>query len=289
MDKIKTIQIQDKDYPEPLKKIIAPPKILYCRGELDLGGNPALAVVGPRRCSNYGRQATMEIVAELSRVGFIIISGMAKGIDTVAHQTALDSGGRTIAVLGTGINEKNIYPQENIGLSKKIIQKGGAIISEFPVGTPGHKGNFPLRNRIVSGLSLGTLVIEAKDRSGALITANHAFKQKRKVFALPGSIYSPNSSGCHTLIKKGAELVERAEDILKGLQLHLIISKKEISLDSKEEEIILNALKNKKAMHIDEIIEKIELDPAKVISTLTGLEIKGIIKNLSGNVYTLRT
>jgi DNA processing protein len=212
---------------------------------------------------------------------------MAHGIDTIAHQTALENNAKTIAVLGTGIDRKSIYPRENIELAEKIIEKGGAVISEFPPGTPGHKSNFPQRNRIVSGLSLGTIVIEAKFRSGALITANHAFQQKRKVFALPGSIYSPNSRGCHLLIKKGAKLVESAEDIINGLQLDLTIIKKEINPDNEEEKLIIEILRNKKAMGIDEIIEKTKLTPAKTSSTLTGLEIKKIIKNLGGNIFAL--
>ncbi len=284
---IKTVKKEDKDYPKKLKKIIDPPPVLYYRGNLDIENQPVLAVVGTRCCSDYGKQATMEIVADLSRIGFVIISGMAHGIDTIAHQTALDNGAKTIAVLGTGIDKKSIYPRENVGLAEKIIEKGGAVISEFPPGTPGHKSNFPQRNRIISGLSLGTLVIEAKQRSGALITANHAFEQRKKVFALPGSIYSPNSRGCNYLIKKGAQLIEQAEDILKTLQLDLTISKKEIKPENRVEEMILNILKNKKAMHIDELIEKTELSSPEVSSTLTGLEMKKIIKNLGANIFTI--
>jgi DNA processing protein len=288
MEKIQKIDINSPEYPKTLKKIIDPPRVLYYRGDLDTKDKPVFAVVGTRRCSDYGKQATMEIVSELSRVGFIIVSGMAHGIDTVAHQTALDNGAKTIAVLGTGIDKKSIYPQENIELAEKIIESKGAVISEFEPGTPGHKSNFPQRNRIISGLSLGTLVIEAKQRSGALITANYAFEQKKKVFALPGSIYCPNSRGCHYLIKKGAKLVENANDILQGLQLDLTISKKEIISDNKEEKLIIQTLRNQKAMSIDEIIEETKLAPAKVNSTLTGLEIKKIIKNLGGNVFAIK-
>jgi len=288
MEEIQKIDINNPLYPKPLKKIIDPPQNLYYRGNIDIEDGPVFAVVGTRRCSDYGRQATMEIVSELSRIGFIIVSGMARGIDTIAHQTALDNKARTIAVLGTGIDKKSIYPQENIELAEDIIKNGGAVISEFKPGTPGHKSNFPQRNRIISALSLGTIVIEAKFRSGALITANYAFKQRKKVFALPGSIYCPNSRGCHSLIKKGAILAENANDILQALQLNLTISKKEIISDSKEEKIIIKILCNKKAMSIDEIIEKTKLSPAKVNSTLTGLEIKKIIKNLGGNIFTIK-
>jgi DNA processing protein len=287
MEKIQKIDINSAQYPKALKKIIDPPRILYFMGNLDIKNKLAFAVVGTRRCSDYGKQATIEIVTDLSRAKFVIVSGMAHGIDTIAHQTALENNAKTIAVLGTGIDRKSIYPRENIELAEKIIEKGGAVISEFPPGTPGHKSNFPQRNRIVSGLSLGTIVIEAKFRSGALITANHAFQQKRKVFALPGSIYSPNSRGCHLLIKKGAKLVESAEDIINGLQLDLTIIKKEINPDNEEEKLIIEILRNKKAMGIDEIIEKTKLTPAKTSSTLTGLEIKKIIKNLGGNIFAL--
>jgi len=289
MEDIKIIQINEEGYPKPLKKIIDPPRVLYYRGDLEIQNKPVLAVVGTRRCSDYGKQATMEIVTGLSRAGFVIVSGMAHGIDTIVHQTALENNAKTIAVLGTGIDKKSIYPQENIGLAEKIIKSKGAVISEFPPGTPGHKSNFPQRNRIISGLSLGVLVIEAKQRSGALITANHGIRQGKIIFALPGSIYSPNSGGCHYLIKKGAKLVESADDIFKGLQLDLTIFKKEIKPDSREEEIILNSLTKKKAMNIDEIIEITKLSPAKVSSTLIGLEMKGIIKNLGGNVFTVKS
>jgi len=286
MDRINTVQIEDKNYPLLLKKIVDPPRVLYYKGSLDFQNKPVLAVVGTRRCSNYGKQATMEIVSELSGAGFVIISGMARGIDTIAHQTTLNNQAKTIAVLGTGIDKKSIYPRENIKLAEKIIQDGGTVISEFPPGTPGHKSNFPQRNRIISGLSLGTLVIEAKQRSGALITARHAFEQKRRVFALPGSIYCPNSRGCHLLIKKGAKLIENAEDIIKELQLNLSIKKIEVMPANEAEKLILNALKNK-ALSIDQIIETTKLKPAKVNSTLAALEMQEKIKNLGGNVYAL--
>jgi len=213
---IKKITLEDKNYPPLLKKIKNPPKTLYYLGKLEKKEN-GLAVVGTRKCSSYGKEVTTELVSELSEAGLTIVSGLAPGIDTLAHQTCLKTKRETIAVLGTGLDEKSIYPKSNLLLAKKILEERGALISEYPPGTRGTHFTFPQRNRIISGLSLGVVVVEAKEKSGALITANFAFSQKRKVFAIPGSIYSSNSRGCHLLIKKGAKLIEKAEDILKEL------------------------------------------------------------------------
>lgn len=283
---IKTIKKQDKEFPSALKKIIDPPELLYYRGSLELGNNPTIAVVGTRRCSNYGKQATIEIVSQLARAGFIIVSGMARGIDAIAHQSALDNQAKTIAILGTGLDKKTIYPQQNLKLAEEIVKQGGALISEFPAKTPGYKANFIQRNRLISGLALGVLVIEAKSRSGALNTANHAFKQGKKVFALPGSVYSLNSKGPHHLIKKGARLIESAEDILKELQMDLKLGKLKIKPESQEEETILKTLKNQ-ALNIDEIIKQSGLETSQAISVLTNLEAKDKIKNLGGNTFTI--
>ncbi|PIR71606.1 MAG: DNA-protecting protein DprA, partial [Candidatus Nealsonbacteria bacterium CG10_big_fil_rev_8_21_14_0_10_37_25] len=203
MDEIKTINIQDKNYPKLLKEIKDPPEILYVRGEI-LPDDSFFAVVGTRMASSYGKQVALEIAGDLAEAGLTIVSGMAPGIDTFCHQATLERKGRTIAVLGTGLDEKSIYPQSNLKLAEKILKTGGALISEYPPGTPGSKFTFPQRNRIISGLSLGVLVVEAKQKSGALITAHHAFSQNRKVFAVPGPIHSSNSKGPHYLIKKGA-------------------------------------------------------------------------------------
>jgi len=284
---IKRIEIKDKNFPTPLAQIPNSPGVLYYRGDLNLGDSPIMAIVGTRRCSNYGKQAAAEITSGLTRAGFIIVSGLARGIDTIAHKTALENNGKTIAFIGTGLNKKNIYPQENLGLAEEIIRQGGAIISEQKPDAPGFKSNFLERNRLISGLSLGVLVIEAKNRSGALNTANHAFRQKKKVFALPGSIYSLNSKGCHFLIKRGACLIENAGDIIKGLNLDLKIPEKELIPGTKEEKIIIALLKNSKAMYIDKIIQKSNLSPAKVNSALTNLEMVETIKNLGGQVYAI--
>ena len=287
MENIKTIEINDSQYPKPLKKIIDPPRVLYYKGNLDIKNTPTLAVVGTRRCSNYGKQATIEIVTALSNTNIIIVSGMAHGIDTIAHKTALDNNIKTIAVLGTGIDNKSVYPQENVGLAKEIVKKEGAVISEYPPNTPGYKGNFPLRNRIISGLSLGILVIEAKQRSGALITARYALQQKKQLFALPGSIYSPNSQGCNYLIRKGATLIRSAKDILEELKINSKLNLKIIKPANKEEELVIKILKDQKATYIDEIIQKTKISPAKINSTLIEMERKQIIKNLGGNVFAI--
>jgi len=285
MEEIKTIAIKDKNYPKLLKEIKDPPKVLYVKGEI-LPNENCFAIVGTRRFSSYGKQVTLEIAADLAEAGLIIVSGLAPGIDTFSHQAVLEGNKRTIAVLGTGLDEKSIYPQSNIGLAKKIIESGGCLISEYPPGTRGTQFTFPQRNRIISGISLGVLVIEAKEKSGALITADWAFKQGRKVFAIPGSIYSSNSRGCHILIKRGAKLVENANDILKELNLPL----KELSSfykgETPEENLILETLKEE-AFYIDKIIEKTGLPVATVASILAILEIKGKIRNLGGNVYAL--
>jgi len=284
---IREIKIKDKNFPAPLAQIPNPPGVLYYQGDLTLGNSPIMAVIGTRRCSDYGKQAAAEITSGLARAGFIIVSGLARGIDTIAHKTALENKSKTIAFLGTGLSKKSIYPQENLGLVEKIVEQGGAIISEQKPDAPGFKSNFLERNRLISGLSLGVLVVEAKNRSGALNTANHAFRQNKKVFALPGSIYSPNSKGCHFLIKKGACLIENANDIIKGLNLNLKIPEKGLLPDTKEEKIIITLLKNSKAMYIDEIIQKSGLGPAKASAVLTNLEMQEKIKNLGGQVYAI--
>jgi len=287
MDEIKTINIQDKNYPKLLKEIKDPPEILYVRGEI-LPDDSFFAVVGTRMASSYGKQVALEIAGDLAEAGLTIVSGMAPGIDTFCHQATLERKGRTIAVLGTGLDEKSIYPQSNLKLARKILETGGTLISEYPPGTPGSKFTFPNRNRIISGISLGVLVVEAKQKSGALITAHYAFKQNRKLFAVPGPIHSLNSKGCHYLIKKGAKLVENANDILKELNLPFprFYLGKEIKGENEEENLILGVLKEE-ALDIDKIIGKTNLTASKVASTLAILEIKGKVRNLGGNIYGL--
>ena len=292
MEDIRTININDKEYPELLKEIPDPPQILYVKGEF-LSNELCFGVVGTRRFSSYGKEVALEIAGDLAEAGLTIVSGLAPGIDTFSHQAVVErtrlrqgSGGRAIAVLGTGIDEKSIYPQSNVKLARKIVESGGCLISEYPPGTPGFKTNFPQRNRIISGLSLGVLVVEAKERSGALITANYVFQQKRKEFAVPGQIFSSNSRGPHILIKRGAKLVENAEDILRDLDLPRKTEQRELKGETREEDFILNALKEG-ALDIDKIIQKTNLAPSTVNSLLTILEIKGKIRNLGGNIYAI--
>jgi DNA processing protein len=283
---IKTISIKENNYPKLLKEIKDPPKVLYYLGEIKKAEN-CFAIVGTRRYSSYGKQVALEMAGDLSEVGLTIVSGLAPGIDTFSHQAVVERKKRTIAVLGTGLDEKSIYPKSNLDLAKKIIETGGCLISEYPSGTRGTQFTFPQRNRIISGLSLGTLVIEAKEKSGALITANFAFSQKRKIFAIPGQIYSSNSKGPNLLIKRGAKLVDNINDILQELDLPLK-SKELASLqgENEEENLILNILKEE-ALYIDKIIERTKLPAATIASTLSILEIKGKVKNLGRNTYAI--
>lgn len=297
MDEIKIIKIEDEQYPKSLKEIPDAPEVLYYKGTLPQKGENCFAVVGTRRPSPYGQQATLQIAGELADAGVTIVSGMAPGIDTFAHKICVEkgkparsatgvAGGRTIAVLGTGLDEKSMYPQENAQLSRKIIETGGCLLSEFPQGTHGSKFTFPKRNRIISALSLGVLVVEAKEKSGSFITADYAQKQGKKLFAVPGSIFSLNSKGPNKLIKNGAKLIENAGDILKELGLTYDVKQKDVFAENSEEIIILKVLKEE-ALYIDRIIEKTKLNPSIVGSTLALMEISGKIRNLGGNIYSL--
>jgi len=287
MEEIKEILIEDESYPKLLREIKNAPPVLYYRGKLKPEEN-CFAIVGTRMNSPYGKQVALEIAGNLAGAGLTIVSGLAPGIDSFAHQAAVERGKRTIAVLGTGLDEKSLYPQSNLKLARKILETGGALISEYPPGTRGTQFTFPQRNRIISGISLGVLVVEAKQKSGALITAEWAKRQGRRVFAVPGPIYSSNSKGPHYLIKNGAKLVENANDILKELNLTGLKPdlKLEVVGENLEENLILNILKEG-ILDVDKIIEKTKLSAAKVASTLAILEIKGKVRNLGGNLYAI--
>ncbi|MFZ5559523.1 MAG: DNA-processing protein DprA [Patescibacteria group bacterium] len=287
LENIGKITLQDKEYPSILKQIHDPPKELYIKGEIINQDKVAVAVVGTRKYTQYGKQVTFDIAGKLAKLGITIVSGLAKGIDTFAHQAALENGGRTIAVLGSGLDKKSFYPSSNYHLSEKISQHG-AVISEYPPGTWGTQFTFPQRNRIISGLSLGVVVVEAPEESGALITAALALDQNREVFAIPGSIYEKNSYGTNQLIKMGAKLVTDVEDILEELNLsHLLTTKKKrIKPENKEEEIIISIL-SAQPTHIDEIIKKSGLPASIVNSTLVILELKKAVRNLGRNNYIL--
>ena len=287
-EKIEILTILDDNYPRLLKEIHDPPHILYMKGYLAPEDEFSLGVVGTRMLSLYGRQVASQICADLARTGLTIVSGLAQGIDTLAHLAAAQNHSRTIAVIGGGLDNQTVFPPQNRALVDKIILNG-AVLSEYPIATPSLKHHFPARNRIISGLSLGTLVIEAPQKSGALITANHALSQNREVFAIPGSIYSPNSLGPNNLIKMGAKLVINAQDILDELNLKNLaqaVSARQIIADSPQEELILNIL-SQEPIHVDKIMRDTKLDAAAANTTLVLMEMKGKVKNLGGMQYVL--
>ena len=286
MDEIKEIKITDEHYPAELKKIPSAPTILYYRGEFLKPDELCLAIVGTRRASPYGKQVTLDLTRDISEEQITIVSGLAPGIDTFAHQTCVENKKRTIAVLGTGLDEKSIYPQQNVTLAENIIKQGGCLISEYPPGTPGYPNNFRQRNRIISGLSLGVIVVEAKEKSGSLITANFAKLQNKKLFAVPGPIYTLNSQGPNKIIKEGGTLVESAQDIFDvlGIEKQKVAPKEETK--NPTEKAILLAIKEE-ALYIDKIIEKTKLPAPTVATTLALLEISGKVRNLGGNIYSL--
>jgi DNA processing protein len=273
-------------YPSRLKEIYDYPPVLYVRGKLPADDEPCLAIVGTRRPTVYGRQVTEEIVADLARSSITIISGLARGIDSVAHRTALDAGGKTVAVFGSGLDI--VYPGENANLAKAIVEHG-ALVSEYPLGVKPKAENFPLRNRIMSGLSLGVLVVEAGERSGALITAQQAMEQNREVFAVPGSILSPVSQGTNRLIQEGAKLVRNHTDILEELNLTIVVQQAEIKEFSPANEVESAILKQlgPEPNHIDEICRRSGLTMSEVSSTLAMLELKGIARQVGSMNYVL--
>ena len=282
---IQKIENTDEKFPALLKQIPDSPKALYFRGNFLSENEKCFAIVGTRLTSDYGKEIAFSLANNLNQAGLVIVSGLAKGIDSWAAKGALESNGRTIAILGTGLDEPSFYPQENLTLAKKILENNGALISEYPAGTRGAKFTFPQRNRIIAGVSLGVLVVEAKIKSGALITTAFARQQKKKIFAVPGNIHSSNSKGCHLLIKQGAKLVESANDILKDLGLSPLASQQHPAANP-EEKLILNALRQN-ALPIDKIIEITKLPAQAVSINLSIMEIENKVKNLGGNVYAL--
>ncbi len=281
---IEVVLMSEPDYPQLLKEIHAAPPILYVRGQKQALNKLAIAVVGTRKMSNYGRQATEELVTGLVTNGAAIVSGLAFGIDAAALDTAVINQGVGVAVLASDLDNTNISPRSNFNLSQKILEHG-CLISEYPLGMVVQKQNFPIRNRLISGLSLGTLVIEADVSSGALITANFALEQNREVFAIPGSIFSPTSRGTNQLIKKGAKLVNSAYDILEELNLDSqVLAEPLMQSVTSVEELILKHLAHP-GLHINDLIKTVRLQAAAVNASLTLLEIKGRVKNLGGGQY----
>jgi DNA processing protein len=279
----------DEGYPKRLKEIYDPPPVLYVRGKIKKQDDLAIAIVGSRKTSPYGRGFTERVSRDLAQQGVTVVSGMARGIDSVAHQGAVSEGGRTIAVLGCGVDI--VYPRENRRLCEQIIDHG-AVVSEFPMGSPPEAGHFPKRNRIISGLSLGVVVVQAGKGSGSLITANCALEQGRDVFAVPGNVGAENSQGTNQLIKEGAKLVESSADILQEIlpQWRRGENKvEEAEAPEKrlpEEEKRLYVLLGDTPLHIDTIIRETQLEPGKVSSLLLNLELKGMVSQWPGKSFT---
>lgn len=292
-----------ESYPAMLREIPDPPAILYCRGAIEPRDALAVAIVGSRRCTPYGRQLAEKLAGGLARAGMTIVSGLARGIDGFAHRGALQAGGRTIAVLATGVDE--IYPAEHENLADEVALHG-AVLSESPLGQKPLAGLFPQRNRIISGLSLGVIVIEAPRKSGALHTARHALEQGREVFAVPGRIDNPASAGCHDLIRDGAKLITCVDDVLEELgpltqpvavektsddnvnaadapESATVHSPRELTLSDQERQV-LNLIP-KDPVHIDEILRRADLEHSRILSTLTVLEMKRMIRRYPGSNY----
>lgn len=288
------ITLNCKNYPSLLKEIFSPPPILFTKGDLSLLNNmSSLGIVGTRNPDSYGKRSVEYIVGDLVTNGMLIVSGLAAGIDALAHAECLKAKGKTIAVLGTGLDVT--YPSSNKYLTEEISEKG-LVISEFNPGTFPARYNFPKRNRIISGISLGTLVVQAKSRSGSLITAHHALQQGRDVFAIPGDIFNEKSDGTFRLIKEGAIPVKSAGDILSALSIQQNLFKgKDISMEvcsfpidllNDDERLLLDAL-TQTPQRIDEITEKIPDLANQIFTLLLDLELKGVIKQISGQQYIL--
>lgn len=282
---IKLITRDNHTFPKQLLQITNIPCILYYCGDISLLSSKALAVVGSRRATQYGIKQAKDMSMQLAGCGLTIISGMARGIDAAAHEGALEARGKTVAVMGSGLDVP--YPRENIALFRRIKDEG-LVISEFPAGTEPLKFNFPIRNRIISGISLGVFIIEARAKSGTLITCDHALEQGKEVFALPGPVTSPNSIGTLRLIQNGAKLVICAEDILDELgyefqQERLFVQQKETAKLNKEEKMLMEYF-CWEPVHIDKLL--VNNDKHKTIhEILINLEIKGLIKQLPGKYY----
>ncbi len=281
------ITFQDERYPKALKEIHDFPVVLYLKGGLQSDDRLALAIVGSRRATPYGLEMAERIAREITGYGFLVVSGFARGVDTAAHQGALSAGGRTVAVLGSGLS--SIYPPENRSLVKEVSQHG-ALISEFPMSSPPLSQHFPQRNRLISGLSLGVLVVEADEKSGALITAHCAAEQGREVFAIPGRIDSPLSRGTHRLIREGATLVQDLTDILEELKVPIARETgketlvKSLPPLSQEEEVVYEVL-SELPKSIDAIVEEAQLSAKETLAALLQLEVKHLVRTYPGRHY----
>jgi DNA processing protein len=291
---IRVTTLGEADYPEALRWIPEPPPVLYIWGTLQHADSLAVAVVGSRKPSPYGQLAAQRLSAELAQCGFTVVSGLARGVDSLAHKGALQAGGRTIAVLGSGINV--VYPPEHRRLYEAIRERG-AVVSEFPFDTKPDRWNFPRRNRIISGLTLGTLVIEASDQSGSLHTARHALEQGREVFAVPGRIDAPSSRGTNNLIKRGAKLVEGLDDILEEFPeaARLAVRQRgtapvrmdtpQMPTDLTPDEAQVLGLVPPEETHIEAIIHASQLPAQAVASILLTLELRGLVRQFPGKLF----
>jgi DNA processing protein len=284
---IRTVIFHDKDYPETLKNIDDAPIVFYMKGKIQKEDRYAISIVGSRKFSSYGKFASEKLSGELASMGFTIVSGMARGIDTLAHTAAIKSGGRSIAVLGSGIDIP--YPAENKGLIEKIASSG-YVMSEFSLGTKPDKENFPKRNRLISGLSLGVLVVEATAESGSLITATYAMEQGKEVFAVPGCINSLNSEGTNGLIKKGAKLVQKVEDVVEELAPILkgfLRSKEKAKIELTVDEQRVCDIMTSEPRHVDVLSRESSMPASKVLGILLSLELKGIARQAEGKKFFL--
>jgi DNA processing protein len=289
MERIETLGVkvytwEDDTYPRRLKEISQPPPVLFVRGSINVEDDWAVSVVGTRRVTPYGRQVAMEIARFLAQNGVTVVSGLARGVDAISHQAALQAGGRTFAVLGSGVDV--IYPPEHRKLANEIIAQG-AIISDYAMGTQPESSNFPPRNRIIAGLSLATIVVEAGETSGALITAEFAVEQGRDVFAVPGSILTPQSEGTNKLIGQGARPLLRMTEILEILKLEQLPEKqnnrKTIAASPEEKKLLVHLSQD--PQHIDEISRLSGLPIQSVSATLTMMELKGMVTHVGGMNY----
>lgn len=282
--KINLLTWMDENYPRRLKEISQPPPVLYVRGEIIPKDEWAVAVVGTRKLSPYGRQVAEEVAGFLARNGVTVVSGLARGIDSVAHRAALNAGGRSIAVLGNGVD--HIYPAENSNLAEKMIENG-ALISDYPLGTPPDAAHFPIRNRIISGLSIATVIVEAGQKSGALITAEFAANQGRDVFAVPGKIFAPQSKGTNRLIRDGAHPLLNPEDLMAALDLTMVTEHQTARtvLPADATEAALFKVLGHEPKHVDEIGMLAKMPIEQVSATLALMELKGIVRQVGGMQY----
>ena len=283
--KVKAFTWRDDEYPFRLKEIYDLPPVLYVRGSLTQEDEWSIAVVGTRRPTYYGREMAEQIAADLARSRVTVVSGLARGIDACAHRAALDAGGRTVAIFGCGLDV--VFPSEHVNLARQVMERG-ALVSEFPLGTRPKAENFPRRNRVMSGISLGVLVVEAGERSGAMITVRWALEQNREVFAVPGSVLSPASRGTNRLIQEGAKLVTNSDDVLEELNLTMTtqdMDMKELVPLTDVESLITQHLSSE-PIHIDEVGRRCGLPIATVSSTLAMMELKGTVRQVGGMNYT---